>query len=369
MAWWTNALIFYGKVQSNQSVNASTKRSEPLKTIVDQNMAKTKSLIKQPRIHPNLCQQPSYVFFKKLMASSAVSQSSGTGTKPLFGTKTRAIRVRQASRLFFETARCEIETNSCWRRKKYISSNIMLDCVKWSEMHCLHCGLAWVVRDSPTNVWALVAGLSLLMLPSLFRSLDACRGVHLEKSRHDNTGHKEQPSMGHPWKTERYCKKMCHFVVDLSQSRYQCFWPYINQHIFLVLAAPAFASPDATCPGTDSTSPFNKITQWRLKEKDRNNNQSKLKQKTTNSEFSLHYLDLAATVNGMARFRSPKGYRRPIRIQLQEYGHLAGGKAISDRTPAISEQHWASSAFSGDAEGSMHRKAFYKPFETTKLFH
>ena len=76
-------------------------------------------------------------------------------------------------------------------------------------------------------------------------------------------------------------QKRAIFVVDLSQSRYRFFWPYINQHIFLVLATPAFASPDATCPGTDSTSPFNKIIQWRLKEKDRNNNQSKLKQKTS----------------------------------------------------------------------------------------
>ena len=49
---------------------------------------------------PICAQQPSHVSFKKLMASSAVSQSSGTGTKPLLGTKTRAIRVRQASRLF-----------------------------------------------------------------------------------------------------------------------------------------------------------------------------------------------------------------------------------------------------------------------------
>ena len=67
-------------------------------------------------------------------------------------------------------------------------------------------------------------------------------------------------------------------------------------------------------------------------------NQSKqIEAKTTNSEFSIHYLDLAATVNMMARFRSTQGYRRPIQRQLL-YGHLAAGKAISDRTPAISEQ-------------------------------
>ena len=47
------------------------------------------------------------MFFKTLMASSAVSQSHVT--KPLLGTKTRAIRVGQASRLVLGRRRSAVK--------------------------------------------------------------------------------------------------------------------------------------------------------------------------------------------------------------------------------------------------------------------
>lgn len=71
----------------------------------------------------------------------------------------------------------------------------------------MHYGLAWVVLDSPSIDWALVAGLSLLMLPSLFRSLDACRGFHLEKANMTT----QVTSNNHPWDVLEKLHKMCHF--------------------------------------------------------------------------------------------------------------------------------------------------------------
>ena len=67
------------------------------------------------KIHIPICAQPSHVRFKTLMASSAVSQSHVT--KPLLGTKTRAIRANLASRLFLGRWRSEIETNSFGGRR------------------------------------------------------------------------------------------------------------------------------------------------------------------------------------------------------------------------------------------------------------
>ena len=157
-------------------------------------------------------------------------------------------------------------------KKKKISSNIMLDSVKWSEMHY---GLAWVVLDSPSIVWALVAGLSLLMLPHLFRSLDACRGFHLEKSRHEMTWERSQGTTIHGTSLKN-CTKMCHFCRG-SVTKQVLISLTLHQltHLSGLGCSRLHTSTDATCPGTDSTSPFNKITQWRLKEKDRNNHQSK----------------------------------------------------------------------------------------------
>lgn len=256
--------IFYGKVQSNQSVNASTKRSEPLKKIVDQNMAKTKSLIKQPRLHSNLCPTAKPRVLQKIdgfLCSLAIIWQWHKAS--LRHKDTSHPRPSSVTSLFWDGALWNWDKQSL---KKKISSNIMLDWVKWSEMHY---GLAWVVRDFPTNVWALVAGLSLLMLPSLFRSLDACRGVHLEKSRHEMTWERSQGTTidGTSLKNRKVLQKN---VPLLS-------WIYHNQGTDFsdptsintsFWSAPAFASPDATCPGTVSTSPFNKIIQWRLKEKE-----------------------------------------------------------------------------------------------------
>jgi len=58
-----------------------------------------KMKLRSIKIYIPICAQPSRVFFKTLMASSAVSQSHVT--KPLLGTKTRAIRVRQTSLVSF----------------------------------------------------------------------------------------------------------------------------------------------------------------------------------------------------------------------------------------------------------------------------
>ena len=128
----------------------------------------------------------------------------------------------------------------------------------------------------PWNVWALVAALSLLMLPSLFRSRDACRGFHLEKS--DMTT--QVKSNNHRWDvlekekgTAHKCAIfvwMCHnqgtifsdlpaFInqhINIQNKKVESTFPpeflsNIKVHIFLVLAAPAFASPNAACPGTD----------------------------------------------------------------------------------------------------------------------
>ena len=60
----------------------------------------TKTWFRTTKSYIPICaQQPSHVLFKMLMASSAVSQSHVT--KPLLGTKTRAIRVGRASLVSF----------------------------------------------------------------------------------------------------------------------------------------------------------------------------------------------------------------------------------------------------------------------------
>ena len=114
---------------------------------------------------PN-CAQPSHVVFKTLMASSAVSQSHVT--KPLLGTKTPAIRVGQASRLFLGRGRSEIDTNSFWGRMDRCN-NITL-----SKVRCIY-GRSCVIQYSHgmLEVQALVAILSLLMLPLIDISMRA----------------------------------------------------------------------------------------------------------------------------------------------------------------------------------------------------
>ena len=172
-------------------------------------MAKTKSLIKQPRLHPNLCPTAKLRVLQKIdgfLCSLAIIWHWHKAS--LRHKDTSHPRPSSVTSLFWDGALWNWDKQLL--KKKKLSSNIILDCVKWSEMHY---GLAWVVLDSPSIVWALVAGLSLLMLPHLFQSLDACRGFHLEKCRHEMTweGHKEQPSMGRPGEWERYCKQMYHF--------------------------------------------------------------------------------------------------------------------------------------------------------------